>query len=78
MKVFTKADVKLSILFLNVVFFLQTIENLSRDIFLDVDSNWKKNKTPGALRHQCVSCKVVIEHFKPNCAAQKGVMSSKN
>ena len=33
MKVFTKADVKLSILFLNVVFFLQTIENLSRDIF---------------------------------------------
>ena len=32
MKVFTKADVKLSMLFLNVVFSLKIIENLSRDI----------------------------------------------
>ena len=32
MKVFTKADVKLSMLFLNVVFSLKIVENLSRDI----------------------------------------------
>ena len=32
MKVFTKADVKLSMHFLNVVFSLKIIENFSRDI----------------------------------------------